>query len=102
MERNGTERRVAASTCLERLSITAKWFDSFENTTVWVQYPGTNTASLRLNHCNHFSHCCAILSEERKKKRRRQFAGLATCRFGTSAMLSDSVNSLVTDENTRE
>ena len=70
MERNGTERRVVASTCFECLSITAKWFDLFENATVWVQYPETNTASSRLNHCNRFSHCCAILSEERKKERK--------------------------------
>ena len=48
-----------------------------------------------------------------KKEEDRRFAGLATCRFGTSAMLSDSFKGLVTmlsdsfkglviDENTRE
>ena len=36
-ERNGTKRRAAASTCLERLRITAKQFDLFENAMVWVQ-----------------------------------------------------------------
>ena len=97
-----TELHVAASTCLEHLRITAERFDLFENAMVWVQYPGTNTTSSCLNHCNRFSHCCAILSEEIKKQRNRRFAGLATCRFGTSAMLSDSISSLVTDENTRE
>ena len=40
-----------------------------------------------------------VLSSQKKED--RLFAGLATCRFGTSAMLSVSANSLVTVENTR-
>ena len=51
-EPNGTERHAAASTCLERLRITAEQFDLFENTMVWVQYPRRSAVSSSLNHCN--------------------------------------------------
>ena len=49
-------------------------------------------------------YCCAIAAEEtRKKNCDKNFDdSLATCRFGTLEMLSVSVNSLVTVENTRE
>ena len=56
---NGTERHVAASTCLERLRINVKQFDLFENAMVCVPYPRANVASSCLNHHNHFSHYCA-------------------------------------------
>ena len=51
-ERNRIEWRIAASTCLERLRITAEQFDLFENAMVWVQYHSNNTASSCLNQCN--------------------------------------------------
>ena len=54
-------------------------------------------ASSRLNHCNRFSHYCGSLPEESEII---DLPILATCQCGTSAMLSDIANSLVTDENT--
>ena len=68
---------------------------------VWVQYPGTNTASSRLNHSNRFSEYRGSPSEE-EETRKGRFARLATCRCGASAVLSSNAKSLVTDENTRE
>ena len=100
-EWNGKERRVATSTGLERLRITAEQFDLFENAMVWVQYLGINTASSLLNHCNYFSQYRGSLAEETEKQDRR-FAYLATCRCGASAVLSSNAKRLVTDENTRE
>ena len=70
---------------------------------VWVQYPGINTASSRLNHCNCFSeYRGSPVKEETIIIRKGQFAHLATCRCGASAVLSSNAKSLVTDENTRE
>ena len=68
-ERNKTERHVAASTCFKRLRITVKQFDLFENAMVWLQYPGRNTTSMRLNQCNRFSEYRGSLAERRNKKR---------------------------------
>ena len=61
-------------------------------------------ASLRLNHCNCFTEYrgrpvkeTIIIIRIRIRKRR-----LATCRCGTSAMLSDTANNLIIDKNTGE
>ena len=56
---------------------------------VWVQYPGTNTASSRLNHCNCFSQYHGSLAEEGTIRKGR-FARLATRRCGASAVLSSN------------
>ena len=56
---------------------------------VWVQYPGINTASSRLNHCNCFSQYRGSLAEE-ETIRKGRFAGLATCQYGASAVLSSN------------
>ena len=50
-----------------------------------------------LNHCNSFSHYHAIVLEKRRRKKERSqkiddLPILATCRSGTSAMLSSKVN----------
>ena len=55
-----------------------------------------------LRVCNRFSHYCGGLGKEKNRRWDSWFAHLATCRCGTSAMLSDIANSLVTDENTGE
>ena len=54
-------------------------------------------ASSRLNHCNPFSHYCGSFGKENKNQ--NEIVDLLI-RCGTSTMLSDTANSLVTDENT--
>ena len=57
--------------------------------------------SSRWIHCNCFNHCRGMLGRLNDEKD-RIIERLATCLCGTSAVLSGSINSLVTDENTRE
>ena len=62
---------------------------------------------LRLNRCNSFSCCRAIVVEKRKKEEGRKgqkiddLPILTTCRSGTLAMLSSEVNGLAAHESTR-
>ena len=46
---------------------------------------------------NRLSHYCASLAKEERKKT-EDLARLATCRYGTLAILFSNANSLVNDE----
>ena len=89
---------------LAHLRITAKQFDSLQMLWCDCNTPGE---ILHLNHCNQVSHYCSNPSEEESQSELSgtedsRFSGLVTCQCDTSAMLSDNVNSLATDENTWE
>ena len=71
-----------------------------------MQYPVVYAVFSRLNRRNSFSHYRVSLASVRKKKEERSqkiddLPVLATCRSGTSAMLSGEVNGPVAHGSTR-
>ena len=68
-----------------------------------VQYPVIHVVVSRLNRCNNFSRYRGSLpySERRTSQKIDDLPVLATCRSGTSPMLSSEVNGPIAHGSTR-